>query len=426
MRDEVFNDCLATQAKMSGTNKAFWPGLSEKWGYNTPEQLRGAFKREKKKRGMNNSNSQERTTYEQGDDYINIVCSSRRIKTKEDVIKEFDIDMTKWICEKFIVRTDEAWRKDRKVRWEVEDGKVLKGSVDDSGKILLVPLTRVEVRFVPLTVDNISLSDIEDMFKKKKFIPRFSISKPKLKKSDEVLEIDVCDLHFGSDANDHPEERFETAIGDVIGRIGNRSFDKIYFPLLADIFHYDNMQKATTSGTLVSTDGLSPYDIFDLGIDSFIRVIGGLSEIAPVEVLYVAGNHDRLSGYHLVKTLEAFFKDEKHITFDAEHKSRKHRVIGNSLVGWMHGDVPKARAMSWLQVDAREDWGKTKYSEIHSGNFHSQSGKEDGGTVLRYLPAMTNIDQWHYDKAYVGAVRAMVSFVWHKELGLREIWYSNV
>ena len=157
-----------------------------------------------------------------------------------------------------------------------------------------------------------------------------------------------------------------------------------------------------------------------------MRVIGKLSEISPIEVLYIAGNHDRMSGYHLIKTLEAFFKDSKYITFDSEHKSRKFRVIGTSLVGWMHGDIPKSRATSWLQVEAREAWGQTRYSEIHSGNFHSQSGTEEGGTVLRYLPALTNIDQWHYDKGYVGAVRSMVSFVWHKELGLREIWYSNV
>ena len=294
---------------------------------------------------------------------------------------------------------------------------------DDLGQMVMYQ-SRLVVR--PKTINDIDYSDIMKMMEEKKSIAPLVVKNPKYKKSDEVLEIDVCDLHFGSDANPHPEERFEKVISDVIGRIGDRKFDKIYLPLLADIFHYDNMQKATTSGTLVSTDGLSPYDIFDLGIDSFSRVIGKLSEIAPIEVLYVAGNHDRLSGYHLVKTLEAFFKDHKNITFDSAHTSRKFRTIGTSLVGWMHGDEPKARALSWLQVEAREEWGKTKYSEIHSGNFHSQSGKEDGGTVLRYLPALTNIDQWHYDKAYVGAVHSMTSFVWHKELGLREIWYSNV
>ena len=432
MRDEVFNDCLKRWRESVG-KKPYWPELAEKWGYESGEKLRSAFKSARLRKGINGKNDfsnenvheQESTTFEQGDDYINIKCSTKRLKTKEDVIEEFNIDMTKWKIEKFVVRTDEAWRKDREVDWHVTDGHVTTGDVRDSGKILIVPLTRIEVRFIPLKMDDITFSDIVNMLSKKNFISSLILPKTEYQSSDEILEIDICDLHFGSDANHSPEKRFEEAISDIIGRIGNRKFDKIYLPVLADIFHYDNMQKATTSGTIVTTNGMSPFEIFDLGIDSFARVISKLSEIAPVEVLYIGGNHDRLSGYHLMKTLEALFKDDENITFDCDHKSRKFRMIGTSLVGWMHGDMPKSRATSWLQVEAREEWGKTRYSEIHSGNFHSQSGKEDGGVVLRYLPALTNIDQWHYDKGYVGATRAMVSFVWHKELGLREILYSN-
>jgi len=423
MRDEVFNACLKAQA--SG-EKSFYPRLADEFDYKSPEALRSAFRKEKKKRGMYSQSDDERTTYEQGDDYINIVCSSKRIKTKEDVIKEFGIDVTKWRIEKFVVRTDEAWRKDRKVQWKVTDGKVTHGDVDDSGKILLVPLTRVEVRFVPITIDDISFSDIVNMITKKTYITPLVTKSYKYDKSDEVLEIDVCDLHFGSDANHSPETQFERSISDVISRIGDRKFSKIYLVLLADIFHYDTFLKTTTAGTIVSTDGLSAYDIFDLGINSFVRVISKLSEIAPIEVPYIGGNHDRMSGYYLVRTLEAFFKDNKNVSFDSKHKTRKYRVIGNSLVGWMHGDIPKGRATDWLQVEAREEWGKTRYSEIHAGNYHHQEGKEGGGTVLRYLPALTNVDQWHYDKGFVGAVRSMTSFVWHKELGLREIWYSTL
>lgn len=408
MRDEVFNDCLRTQAGMKGTGLSFWPELAKKWGYDNPEKLRSGFKREMKKRG---NPVADIPFYEKSGKNIDgtftsdklIEMSEAEMKDERFLLLAHGFDPEKWVL---------AWAKSN--RWH--------GPTVDGRQVMYQ--SKITVR--PKTIDDVSLDDVMDMFKKKESISKFIVPKKYYKKSDEVFEVDVCDLHFGSDANNHPEKRFEDAVSDVLGRIGSRKFDKIYFPLLADIFHYDNMQKTTTAGTIVTTDGLSPYEIFDLAIDSFVRVVDKLSDIAPLEILYIAGNHDRLSGYHLVKTLEAFFKSSKYVTFDSEHKSRKFRVIGNSLVGWMHGDVPKSRSTNWLQVEAREEWGKTKYSEIHSGNFHSQSGKEEGGTVLRYLPAMTNIDQWHYDKAYVGAVRSMVSFVWHKELGLREIWYSNV
>lgn len=410
MKDEVFNDCLMTQQKFSGTGTPFWDILAKKWGYENSEKLRSQFKRERKQREIKSVSvvyeKEESVSKNQDGSYTSdklIEMSEAEMKDDRFLLIAHGFDPEKWVL---------SWAKSN--RWH--------GPTSDGQQIMYQ--SKITVR--PKTIDDVSLDDVLGMFQKKASITKLIVPKVSYSQSDEVLEIDVCDLHFGSDANHNPEERFERAISDVINRIGKRSFNKIYLPLLADIFHYDNFQKATTAGTIVTTDGLSPYEIFDLGIDSFVRVISRLSEIAPLEVLYIAGNHDRMSGYHLVKTLEAFFKDNKNIQFDSEHKSRKHRVIGNSLIGWMHGDEPKARATNWLQVEAREEWGKTRYSEIHAGNFHSQSGKEEGGVVLRYLPALTNIDQWHYDKAYVGAVRSMTSFVWHKELGLREIWYSNV
>jgi len=413
LREEVFIDCFSFWNKSTG-NKPFWADLAKKWGYDSGEIIRYTFLHERKRRGIvsktfttnesakysDSSTKNPDGTY--SSDKLIEMCEAE-MKDDKFILLAHGFDPKKWVL---------SFAKSN--RWH--------GLVEDGQQVMYQ--SKITVR--PKTLDDISLDDVVGMFTRKESITKFISPKVNYSSSDDVLEIDVCDLHFGSDANHSPEKRFEKAIADIINRVGNRKFDKIYFPVLADIFHYDNFQKATTSGTIVTTDGLSPYDIFDLGIDSFVRVISKLSEISPVEVLYIAGNHDRLSGYHLIKTLEAFFKDNENITFDSEHKSRKYRVIGTSLVGWMHGDIPKARASSWLQVEAREDWGKTRYSEIHSGNFHSQSGKEDGGTILRYLPGLTNIDQWHYDKGYMGAVRSMVSFVWHKELGLREIWYSTV
>jgi len=413
MRDEVFNDCLKHWTESDG-NKPFWSNLAKKYGYINGERLRAKFKYEKKKRGIKGKSNvgdvefDETVTMNSNGGYTSdklIEMSEAEMKDDRFLLIAHGFDPDRWVL---TYAKSNRWHGLRK---------------DDLGRVVMYQ-SKITVR--PKTIEDISLSDVQEMFSKKKSIAEFAFKKVSHKASDEVLEIDVSDLHFGSDANNHPEKRFEDAIADVINRVGDRKFDKIYVPVLADVFHYDNFQKQTTRGTPVTTDGLSAYDVYDLAIDSFVRVFAKLAEIAPVEALYIAGNHDRMSGYHLLKHLEGFFDGNKNLTFDCVHNSRKFRVIGNSLVGWMHGDVPKARATQWLQVEAREEWGKTKYSEIHSGNFHSQSGKEDGGTVLRYLPALTNIDQWHYDKAYVGSVRSMVSFVWHKELGLREIWYSNV
>ena len=60
---------------------------------------------------------EEGATFEQGDDFINVICASRRMLTKEDVIREFKIDTDLWEVEKFKVKTSEGYRKDRRVKW---------------------------------------------------------------------------------------------------------------------------------------------------------------------------------------------------------------------------------------------------------------------------------------------------------------------
>ena len=428
MNDRVFYNCLEVKTSLSGTGKPFWDELAKRHGYKNGNVLRLAFNRERKVRGIKsktNADVGESTTYQEGNGYINIICSSERVKSKEDIIAEFNIDTDKWHLDSFEVKTSEGYRKDRQVEWDVEDQKVIHGKVRDSGKMLIVPLYHVKAKFVEKTLEHLSLEDVEKVFEKKEFLLP-NLLKLKYAPSDEVLEVNVMDLHFGSDANHSPEKRFANAIDDVVERVGKRSFEKIYLALLGDIYHYDNMNRTTSAGTVVTTNGLTPYEIVDMGVDVLITNILKLVEIAPLEVIFVPGNHDPMSGYALIKVIEAYFKDEEKIIFDATHKSRKYRLLGKSLVGWMHGDMPKNRAMSWLQVEASHEWGEALYREIHSGNFHSQSGKEDGGVILRYLPGMTDIDEWHYNKGYVGAVRALTSFVWHKEMGLREQWFTNI
>jgi len=424
LKDEIYKDCL--DVKLSGKSR-FWEELSKKWSYKNAESIRTAFRREAHKRGDKNSNFYDfdnQETYQEGNGYINIITSSDRIKTKEEIIKEFKIDTNVWKLDSFEVKTSEGYRKDRKVEWEVEDGAVTHGSVKDTGKMLVVPLYHVRAKFTQKVLEDITIEEMQKMFLVKEFASPM-VKRKEYLPSNETLEIDITDTHFGSDANYAPEERFLRAIDEIVERIGKRIFKKIYVAILSDIFHYDTINKTTTAGTIVTTNGMTAYETFDLGLTTLITALQKISDIAPIEVIFIPGNHDRLSGYTLMKALEAYFRNNKNVEFDTGHKSRKHRVIGVNLVGWMHGDMPKARASNWLQVDAREEWGKTKYSEIHSGNYHSQQGSENGGVILRYLPGMTDIDQWHYDNGYVGSVRAMVSFIWHETKGMREMWFTN-
>lgn len=426
MRDEVFQDCY--NRYLAGDRK-YWPELAEKWGYKDGETLRSRFRHERERRGISpketNANIEmESNTYKEDDKAIYITTSSEVSLTKQEIIDEYKIDTDIWEVGPFEVKTSWGYRKDRQSDWKSVNG-VATGTSKDSGKLVLVKFYNTKVKFIRKNMSHISLDDVRRIIENKKVtIP--DITPKNYVPLGECLEVNVMDLHFGSDANHSPEKRFGEAIDDVVKRIGKRKFSKVYLCLLGDIFHYDNLNRTTASGTIVTTNSMTPYSVLDLAITVFVENILKLASLLPVEILFIPGNHDPMNGYALIKVLEAWFKDKKNISIDAGHKSRKYRLIGNSLVGWMHGEMPKSRASQWLQVEASKEWGKSKFREIHSGNFHSQETKEDGGVILRYLPGMTDIDEWHYSKGFVGAVKAMISFVWDVDEGLREQWFTSV
>jgi hypothetical protein len=75
---------------------------------------------------------------------------------------------------------------------------------------------------------------------------------------------------------------------------------------------------------------------------------------------------------------------------------------------------------------AREDFGKSKYSEIHLGHLHTEIARTKVGTTIRNVTAITGASYWENSMGYNAPVKAITTFVWDDEKGLRDIWYSNI
>jgi hypothetical protein len=100
--------------------------------------------------------AREENSFEEDDQFINIVCASRRMLNKEEVLKQFHVNMDMWEVERYRVKTSEGYRKDRSVEWHVKNGLVESGDVSDSGKMLVVPLYHIEIRLVRKTARSAS------------------------------------------------------------------------------------------------------------------------------------------------------------------------------------------------------------------------------------------------------------------------------
>jgi len=376
----------------------------------------------------------ETTNVEYGDDYINVVCASRRIRSQEDAIREFNIDLNEWRVVKCRIGTHEGYRKDRKVDWHVTDGRVTSGDVEDSGKMLVVPLYRVELR-LERKVEEVRARDaIEVMLNDaKKFAPKY----PKLnytKHKDGCLyEVCIPDIHFGRLSWDREtgfdydvqiaQDIVKKVVDDLLSYTNNFNISRILFPVGNDYFNVNSKDNTTVKGTPQQED-TRWQKTFVLGRKLAVEIIDACSSIAPVDVLVISGNHDEEKMFYMGDGLECWYNNNKNVTVDNSPRSRKYYLFGKNLIGLSHGcDVKTERLPLIMPLEVPDLWAQSTVREWHLGHIHTKKNMrfeedESNGVLLRSLRSITAPDAWTFNTGLVGSVRAAESFLWKPEGGL--------
>jgi predicted phosphodiesterase len=246
-----------------------------------------------------------------------------------------------------------------------------------------------------------------------------------------MLEVPIFDLHYsklalydevGSDYNSEiAKNNFNQVIDEIIDEVSNKKIEKIIFPIGNDFFNFDTSSGSTSGGTPQDND-CKFSKMFKDGCLLLIDGIKKLSDIAPVEVFCVNGNHDFMTSYHATMTMWAFFHDDEKVNVDISISPRKYVEFGNCLIGFSHGDKEKARIDGIMQVESRESWGRTLFREWHLGHLHSEQTTEKNGIIIRNLSSVTGTDTWHHQSGYVGAIKKCQCFLWDKKNGLKSIF----
>jgi hypothetical protein len=250
-----------------------------------------------------------------------------------------------------------------------------------------------------------------------------------------MLELPIMDLHLGKLAwaeetgQDYDlkiaEQLYRETVLDILGKVAQCNFkiDRIVFPVGQDFYHVDNDQSKTTAGTQVDTDSRW-QKMYRKGVELLVWTIEELRQLAPVEVMYVPGNHDHQYSYFAVYTLLAHFRDCEGVTVDISPTPRKYIRYGVNLIGLSHGKEGK-RIEHLMQQERPQDWGKTQYREWHLGDLHHEEATEIGGIKIRRISSITATDAWHAEKGY-RAIRMAQAFIWDKEKGRQFVIDSNV
>jgi hypothetical protein len=248
----------------------------------------------------------------------------------------------------------------------------------------------------------------------------------------------LTDFHWGkySDAQENGEaysrEQARSilfdCVSDVMSRVATYGApEKIYIPVGSDFFHVDNSEGKTTSGTPQDIDG-TPAEILVSGCHLMEDLITSLITIAPVELVLMSGNHDRMLGVSLLLYLEAVFRGNSRVTANLDRTHRIYKTYGKNLIGFVHSDGVKKTVdlAGHMAREASDVWGACPHRTIYTGHLHFEKTETDTAfsVVRRQIPSLSTTDRWHSLNGFIGSPRSLPVYLHDKEKGLVAIFHA--
>jgi hypothetical protein len=357
-----------------------------------------------------------------GDNWT-ITLPKTRISTLEQLLEYANVDLSVWSVERWVSN-----------KWEV-------GAKDDAGKIVIEPLFQVKatlVRRKDIATIRAEIESLKEDAKKYapiqqpvvRLIPRGGIG------SGNLLELMIPDLHAGklcwskeTGYQDYDTSiavaTYRRAVDGLLQLASGYKFDKIILGAGNDLLQSDNIQGTTYSGTKVDTDSRF-HKTYKIVRKMLTETIEKLRLLAPVEVKLVPGNHDTLSTFTLGDSLECRFHNYSDVTVDNSPSMHKIVEWGHTFLVLTHGHEGKqADYAAWIASQYPQEFGRTKFREVHVGHKHKSSLDEKFGVRVRTLSSLTPPDAWHAHNNFVSNLRVAEALVFNKERGLVAQFYHT-
>lgn len=358
-------------------------GISESEYVKLRNEIRKSKKQKRKFFGKINADSgiTEAVNLEKGEKTI-AATSSIEPKSAEEIIKLLSIDTKEW-------KLSQYWNKQMGDHWRISAlvSKIKDTEQSDFKKLL------------------------EEWEPKTYKIPKTKL--PKNKDAHRVCGImSLQDIHFGKEGNDTIDKDFEDTLINLLNRaVPSHYIEKMYFVVGGDLINMDTFSGTTTGGTpldncMTSTEAyIQAFDALHWGIN-YIK-----SFCKELVVVYIPGNHDRLSSFHLAHALsKSIISDE--ITWDIKYDERKVHVWGNNFNAFEHGDKRSKNTPLVYATEYPKEWGATINRTLFTGHFHTErkveymTTAETTGFVHKTLPSLGKTDYYHYSNKYVGNRRS--------------------
>ena len=226
--------------------------------------------------------------------------------------------------------------------------------------------------------------------------------------------LSLQDIHFGKEGNNTIDLDFESAIEDLIQRASvSHHIEVLYFVIGGDLINMDTFGGTTTSGTPLD-NSMKATDAYIQAFDCMQWAVVNLANYCDkLKVVYLPGNHDRLSSFHLAHALSKSIEGYN-IEWDVEYAERKAYVWGENFNAFEHGDVKSKSTPLVYATEFPYMWGHTKFRTLFTGHYHQNrkveylTASEEVGFVHKTLLSLCKSDYYHYNNKYVGNRRSAV------------------
>lgn len=331
-------------------------------------------------------------------DNLNLTIDTKKNpKSPEEIIKLLNIDTKVW-------KLSNYWSK------ELPDGN------------WRISAHVVKLKFTD--VDNIDY--LIKNWKPKAFkIPNIDIETLAKNKKEVCGIMSLQDIHFGKEGNETVDIDFENSVKALIKKATSDHYiETLYFVVGGDLINMDTFNGTTTSGTPVD-NSMTSYEAYTKAFDSMVWAINYIKHHCNnLVVVYIPGNHDRLSSFHLTHALSKTIKCDK-ITWDIKYSERKVHVWGKNFNAFEHGDVSSKNTPLIYATEFHKEWGSTKNRTLFTGHYHTTkkteyiTNNETVGFIHKILPSLSKTDYYHYHNKYVGNKRSA-------KLELQDSEYGNI
>ena len=376
-----------------------------------------------------------------------------KVITLDDLLAQAQVDLEMYEVERFIINKWEVGGRLVESELSFKDG-VRQGYINEKG-FITKPLWQVKAWFKPKdrtvqTLTRLRKLVVDDVRAEVKAGQPVTVFRTHNKKQPWLFEFAPFDLHMGKYCWDEEtvtdydteiaEGLFNASLDFLLERalkLSDGKIDRILFPVGNDVSHVDSKRGETTAGTHMDYD-TRYIRVFRRICATHRRAVDILTQVAPVDIKVVPGNHDELTAFHLGDHLGARYEDNTRVTIDNGAKLRKYYEYGVNLFGFTHGDKEKVNELPLLMAREVPDlWARCPSREWHIGHKHIAEKKtwsempgvqdlfSDKGVRVRRLMSMTAHDAWHTNNAYTDR-RACDAFLFHKQAGFTDHLSFNI